>query len=244
MQRKIDDSTLAILSSATIEGNTILLNSGQLEREHYLKVNKVLEAMGGKWNRKVKGHIFDSEPTEQFESLILTGEYDTPTDYGYYPTPPGLVDEMITLANLSPDMLVLEPSAGRGAIVEKITLIVKVENVHCYELLPENSKYLSGYVQCRDFLGVSPNPIYDRVIMNPPFSKQQDIDHVTHALKFLKAGGMLVSIMSSGITFRRNKKTMTFLELIDGHKSMKQNPPESFRLSGTLVNTVTIVIEA
>ena len=34
----------------------------QLDRNDYVKVNKALEALGGKWNRKAKAHLFDEDP--------------------------------------------------------------------------------------------------------------------------------------------------------------------------------------
>jgi len=246
MSRKIDDEVLAILSNATISGSTIILNCGQLDRTLYLDVNKILEAMGGKWNRKAKGHIFPDNPNDKLEAILLTGEYDKPTDFGYFPTPLDLVDKMVTWAELTADMGVLEPSAGRGAIAERVAIIVGHNNVHCFELLPDNCETLMTYgflkAECCDFLSVEPRPLYDRVIMNPPFSRQQDIDHVTHALKCLKPNGKLVSIMASGITFRQNKKTVDFLNLIEGRSKIIPNPPGTFKLSGTLVNTVMLIV--
>ena len=248
MTREIDDTVLAILSSATINDNTVALNCGQLERKQYVEVNKVLEAMGGKWNRKSKGHIFSGNPTDKLEAIILTGEYDKPADYGYFPTPMDLVDNMIGMAELTPNMRVLEPSAGRGAIAERVARITGYDNVHCFELLPDNCEALMEYgfmkTECCDFLTVETKPLYDRVIMNPPFARQQDIDHVTHALKCVNPRGRLVSIMSSGVIFRQNRKTLDFLALIEGRNKIISNPSESFKLSGTLVNTVTIIIEA
>jgi len=157
-----------------------------------------------------------------------------------------LVDEMIVLVGLSPNMAVLEPSAGRGAIAERVARIVGHNNIHCFELLSDNCEALSimdsPKTECCDFLSVEPKPLYDRVIMNPPFSRQQDIDHVIHALKCLKPGGKLVSIMSSGVTFRQNKKTVDFLNLIEGRSKIIPNPPGTFKLSGTLVNTVMLIV--
>ena len=243
---KIDDMTLGVLSTASVEGDVVILNCGQLDRKQYVTVNKVLEAMGGKWNRKVKGHVFSESPIDKLESVILTGEYDKPADYGYFPTPLDLADKMITLAELTPDMVVLEPSAGQGAIAERVARIVGYERVHCFELLNDNCEALMKYgfrmVECCNFLSVEPRPLYDRVIMNPPFSKQQDIDHVTHALKCLKPNGRLVSIMASGVTFRQNRKTLEFLDLI-GDSEIIPNPLESFKLSGTLVHTVIVVVD-
>lgn len=243
---KINDKTLGILSTAGITDNLVTLNCGQLDRKDYLEVNNVLEAMGGKWNRKFKGHVFSENPSDKLEAIILTGEYDKPSDYGYFPTPLDLADKMITLAELTPGMVVLEPSAGQGAIAERVARIVGYDNVHCFELLSDNCNALHKYgfrnVECCDFLSVEPKPLYDRVIMNPPFAKQQDIDHVTHALKCLKPSGRLVSIMASGVTFRQNRKTLEFLDLI-GDSQIISNPPESFKLSGTLVNTVMVVLD-
>ena len=243
---KINNKTLAVLSTVSIDDTLVILDCGQLDRKEYTEVNKVLESMGGKWNRKLKGHVFNESPVDKLEAIILTGEYDKPSDYGYFPTPLDLADKMITLAELTPDMVILEPSAGQGAIAERVARIVGYDAVHCFELLGDNCNALHKYgfrnVECCDFLSVEPKPLYDRVIMNPPFAKQQDIDHVTHALKCLKPGGRLVSIMASGVTFRQNRKTLEFLDSI-GDSEIIPNPPESFKLSGTLVNTVMVVVD-
>ena len=71
---------------------------------------------------------------------------------------------------------------------------------------------------------------------------QADIDHVLHAFKFLKPGGRLVSIMASSVTYRENKKTIDFRELINRQGFIEQNPVDAFKASGTRVNTVTVVL--
>jgi len=246
--RKIDDTTLAILSRASVDGNILTLNCGQLDRKQYLEVNKILGVMGGKWDRKSKGHIFSDNPNDKLEAILLTGEYDKPADYGYFPTPMDLVDSMISLVGLSPGMVILEPSAGQGAIAERVARIVGHNNVHCFELLLDNCEALMKYgfikTECCDFLSVETKPLYDCVIMNPPFSRQQDIDHVLHALGCLKVTGKLASIMSSGVTFRENAKTKNFWNVLSNYDNqVLTNPANSFKLSGTLVNTITLVVE-
>jgi predicted RNA methylase len=245
ISRKIPDDVLRIMSMATVMGNVVVLNSGQLERDMYLKVNKVLEAMGGKWNRKEKGHVFNGDPVEKIESILLTGEYNMPADMGFYETPVEVVEMMIRHAKLDYGTRVLEPSAGMGAIARVVAQFVGKENVYCCELDTDRWVYLfnMGFVSgSRDFLKMEPATLFDRVIMNPPFSRQQDIDHVTHALKFLKPGGILVSIMGSGITFRENKKTVEFRNLLGRLDSnIIPLPSGSFKVSGTMVNTVMVV---
>lgn len=241
---KIKDDILAILSNVLVEGNTVYLNCAQLDRKMYLDVNKILETMGGKWNRKAKGHIFDGDPNEKLEAILLSGEYDKPADFGFFPTPDELVMTMIDYAELERGMNVLEPSAGTGAIAYRVKEITG--QVDCFELQEKNCQILQGIgimAECCDFLTVEAKPLYDRVVMNPPFAKQQDIDHVTHALKCVKPGGKLVSIMSSGVTFRQNKKTLNFLSLINGQCAIINNPQNSFKLSGTCVNTIIVIID-
>jgi hypothetical protein len=90
--KKIVDSILAILSRATVDGNSIILTCGQLDRKQYAAVNEILEAMSGKWNRKVKAHVFTEDPTDKLESVLLTGEIAPPKKYGYFPTPSYLAE--------------------------------------------------------------------------------------------------------------------------------------------------------
>ena len=61
---EIKENIRDILAECRAEGNVVYLPQRQLERADYEAVNKVLSALGGKWNRKAKGHVFDYEPEE------------------------------------------------------------------------------------------------------------------------------------------------------------------------------------
>lgn len=250
--QRLSNEVLSILSTLRIEGNAVFLTCGMLSadkagRKLYLDVNDALMALGGKWNRKAKGHVFDSDPTEKIENAILTGEVTPPSKNGYFPTPAPIVEQLIDLAGIQCDDLVLEPSAGQGNISNE--LIKHGALVHAFELLPENRKVLEGtnivLEKEPDFMKVDPTtlPSFDSVVMNPPFEKQQDIDHVLHAYKMLKPRGRLVSVMSSGVTFRNDKKATAFRELIDRVGGEIIPLPEgAFKESGTMVNTVIVVL--
>jgi predicted RNA methylase len=245
---RVDDAVLEVLSRAATNGNALTL-IGQLDRAMYTKVNKVLEAAGGKWDRKSKAHLFDKEASERVDEIILTGEVEVPKDeFNYFPSPPDVVARLMELADLGEGMRVLEPSAGKGAIAA-----VCVEcgaEVDCYELMEANFTHLTDSeayrsVRNMDFLAQSPEASYDRVVMNPPFAKQQDIKHVLHALKFLKPGGLLVSVMASSVTFRDNKLTQDFRDLIRERGGEIEALPEgAFKASGTGVRTVIVTIPA
>lgn len=247
--KKISEQTLAVLSRVTIEGNNILLTCGQLDRKQYQAVNDVLTILGGKWNRKAQAHVFPEDPTLKLESVINSGEITMPKANGYFPTPKAIAGRIVSCAVIEPGMKVLEPSAGQGAIADCIDR--EQCNVFCIELLPENISVLESkghYVMQADFLTVPVELLrYDRIVMNPPFAydghPQADIDHVNHALSFLSEKGRLVSIMSSGVLFRENKKTVEFREMVNEMGGYFERLPEgSFLESGTNVNTCFVVI--
>lgn len=247
---RVDNEVLNVLSAAECIGNNLKL-VGTLDRNLYTRTNKVLEAAGGKWNRSAKAHIFGTDASDRIEQIILTGDVVVPKDdFEFFPSPPEVVRHVIHLADISNGMCVLEPSAGQGAIAKAAHSAAADVMVDMYELMPANNDALnalnlslSGIGQPVDFLTVEPNPIYDRVVMNPPFGRQADIKHVTHALKFLKPGGLLVSVMASSVTFRSNKLTTDFRELVESHGGhIEELPSGAFKESGTMVNTVIVVI--
>lgn len=239
---KVSNDVLKVLSQSTTNGNALVLPYN-LERNMYTQVNKVLEASGGKWNKKAKAHLFDIDASDRIEQIILTGEVEIPKDeFNYFPTPNTVVDRLMELAEIEKGMEVLEPSAGQGAIAD--ACVKAGACVDCVELMEANYKVLlsKGYaVFTGDFLTMEPVLKYDRVVMNPPFLKQNDIKHVTHAMKFLKPNGILVAVMASSVTFRDNKLTTDFRAMVEANGGIiEELPTGSFKSSGTMVNTVIV----
>ncbi|MFA6102219.1 MAG: class I SAM-dependent methyltransferase [Victivallaceae bacterium] len=243
---RIDNDVLEVLSRAEVDGKALKL-TGQLERNLYVKVNKVLELCGGKWDKKAKAHLFDGDAAERVDEIIVSGEVEVPKDeFNYFPTPDKVVRQLLELAELRPGMTVLEPSAGRG----NIAYVMAKQGgaiVDCYELMEANYASLEitylNKVERRDFLTVEPEQRYDRVVMNPPFMKQSDVKHVNHALKFLKPGGRLVAVMSAGVIFRSNKLTADFRDMVaDRGGEFIELPDAAFKESGTMVRTVIVTI--
>lgn len=246
---RVELNVLHILSNAQVSGNHVVL-VGQLERKLYEKTNRVLEAAGGKWVRKARAHVFDCEAASRIDQILVTGEVDVPKDeFNYFPTPSNIVAKLVGLAAIAPGMRVLEPEAGQAAIA--LACVEAGAVVDCIELMEENFAKLQAMgrfnsVLNLDFLHVEPVPIYDRIVMNPPFLKQADIHHVNHALKFLRPGiGRLVSVMSAGVTFRENNLTTSFRQLVaERGGSLECLPEGAFKDSGTNVNTVVVSIPA
>ena len=255
MTDTIPEQVLTVLSTVEIEGHNVRITA-QLDRKLYLAVNKVLDRIGGTWNRKAKAHVFDVDPAGRLEVVINSGVLDPKVKTGYFPTPAVIVDRMIELADLNNRQLILEPSAGQGHIVKKIIEHMDTHSqVLVCENLPENVHILEEFgltVEGEFFEFVEEcngsgenGMLFDRIIMNPPFERQADIDHVTAAYGLLAPGGILVTIMSAGVLFRENKKTVEFRDNI-----MEQNvtyldrlPAGAFKESGTLVNTILLRLE-
>lgn len=243
--RIIDPDVAKVLSRATSEGNTLKLPDEQLERDLYVRVNKVLEALGGKWNRRQRAHVFENPDFSEALADALDDGFVVPWREGYFPTPPNLVARVIELARIEPRHRVLEPSAGQGALADAAATIVGTDHVTCVEINSANATVLweKGYkVIERDFMTTPVIDIFDRVVMNPPFDRKQEIDHVARALDMLKPGGWLVSIMSAAITFRSDRKTRELHELIERlGGTIEHNPEGSFK-PATPVNTVIVTV--
>ena len=251
---QIQNDVLSVLSTLDIDGNNVTITAS-LDRKLYLAVNKVLERIGGKWNRKAKAHVFDIDPTDRLNNTIESGELDPIVKTGYFPTPSVIVDKMIELADIKQGQLILEPSAGQGHIADKICNQLKLHthDIMVCEILSENKHILNekGYtVEQLEFFEFAKeckntNIEFDRIIMNPPFEKQSDISHVTTAHDLLAPNGSLVSIMSSGVTFRENKKTSEFRKnIIDPNCThIEHLPIGSFKESGTMVNTIMLRLD-
>lgn len=157
----------------------------------------------------------------------------------FFPTSAAVTEEAIDAADIQGGMDVLEPSAGMGHMADAIREQTGVEP-EVVELSGERRELLEakGYnLVGSDFMEVSGKQ-YDRIVMNPPFSKGRDIQHVQHAYSLLKPGGRLVAIMSEGAFFQSNKAAENFRAWLDGLGATSERLPEgSFMDPALPVNT-------
>lgn len=252
---KVKQEVLEVLSQAWCDDKELRL-VGQLDRKLYVETNKVLEACGGKWNRKQKAHVFEEEAQPLVDTVILTGEVRTHSEDGWFPTPPELADRVVVEARIEDGMSVLEPSAGEGALVMAVRRASAKARIVAVEF---NQRRFDKLFAARfdadpirllglDFMQLEPSVLggpFDRVVMNPPFAKGQDADHVTRALSLLRPGGRLVAIMASAVAFRTDRRYVEFRGLIADHGGLIEPLPDgSFTSSGTAVRTVLVAMTA
>jgi hypothetical protein len=79
---------------------------------------------------------------------------------------------------------------------------------------------------------------FDRILMNPPFERGSDIDHIEHAATLLRSGGRIVAICAHGPVQRR--RLMPLCARNDG--VWEDLPAGSFKHAGTMVNTAMLII--
>lgn len=168
---------------------------------------------------------------------------------GFYPTPRPLVIRMLELADIEPKDTILEPSAGLGHIADIIAEKHPDNELLLIEDYPTLAEALQtkGYqVQNEDFLQYQ-QIRFDKIIMNPPFEKLQDIDHVRHAYDRLKPGGRLVAIMAANKgQGAQRKKVVEFREWLDSIGAyIEENPEGAFKSAfrSTGVRTITVAID-
>lgn len=158
-----------------------------------------------------KEGISEADPLKKIEREICLRPIP-----GFFPTPPDIVELILEHAAIEPGMKVLEPSAGKGNIVDAVRDScpeVDLTCIECNSALAEILRLKGHNVINGDFLEHKGE--YDRIVMNPPFENLQDIDHVMHAYSLLKEGGILVSIMSESPFFRQDNKAVEFREWLD-----------------------------
>lgn len=122
------------------------------------------------------------------------------------------------------------------------------KSLHGIELNPAMNATLASKpytAQCGvDFLKVYESQGWNRIIMNPPFTKGQDIKHVLHAFDLLNPGGILVAITGAAGMFHTDKASVAFREFLNEQNAqIEKLPAGTFKQSGTMVETYIIRIQ-
>ncbi len=130
----------------------------------------------------------------------------------FYPTPESIIDRMISDLDLTMIKSILEPSAGKGDIVDALKQKAGRNNsfygcgrmktgpdIDCIEPVRNLQHILKGKgyrVVCDDFLKYDTMKEYGLIIMNPPFSN--GCKHLLKAMEMQKrSGGAVVCLLNA-----------------------------------------------
>lgn len=241
---KVED----VLKHCALENNVMKLPNVQLNKKSYLEAKKWIEEAGGSWSGgKVQGFTFPFNAERVFSILHQGKRYNIQQEFQFFETPAIAADWLVSLVGgISPKDTILEPSAGRGAIIKAIHRACPDVVVDCYELMPENRellKNLDGVNLCGDDFTKECTQSYTKIIANPPFAGNQDIKHVRLMYDHLADGGVLASITGCHWLFAQEKVCVEFREWLDSVGGVKYEMEKaSFKESGTNIDTVAIVI--
>ena len=201
------------------------------------ELEEIMHLIGGQrkqYNQAV-WFEFDYNPSDVISLLIISGVYPDFKSYQYYPTKNELCDIVIEKADIKPLDNCLEPSAGQGAIARHLFK----EKTTCIEISGINAAILKskGFKVCNeDFIKWSRKNAeqkFDKIIMNPPFSKNRAVLHVDTALTHLQETGKLVAIIPATYKDR---------VLFDGYKHDYSDVYQGF-FEGTQVAVIILCLE-
>ena len=139
--------TASVWQKCTVKDNVLKLPTEQLDRQIYDEVKKQLEAVGGKWKSgKTQGFVF-SETTDANDVLrqLLSGKdyLQEKKDFQFFATPKAVADEVAQhLGKIKDGAMILEPSAGQGALIKAVQRINDNVKFDVYEAMQENKKVL------------------------------------------------------------------------------------------------------
>lgn len=160
-------------------------------------------------------------------------------DLQFYRTPASVADEIVERAYPRDGARVLEPSCGDGAILDALRRFADSKRISIratgveYDAERAQAARAKGYsVHTANFLQVAPSPDFDVVLMNPPFYGKHYQQHVEHARKFLKPGGVLYAILPITAVTDHG-----FVDPGRGMDKWKDLPVGAFSESGTNINT-------
>lgn len=250
MQRmRISQRVADILDEADIDGQHLRLKR-DLDRSTYVEVDKILRAIGGKWNRNARAHVFPTDAAVAVANALRAGAVaNRQQELQMFETPEPLAERMADLAGVGAGNLVLEPSAGLGRLVRPllarkarvVAVDIDASHVEALRSLDVAGAHLSDFMHWAKQQG----PVFRAAVMNPPFRRNQDIRHVFQAWQLLAPGGRLVAIVSEHGFVGGEMEAVGFrhwLQSIDA--TVEQLPPDTFKASGTRVNARLILAEA
>ncbi len=237
-----------ILKHCTLEDGVLKLPKVQFNKKSYAEAKKWIEEAGGSWQSgKIQGFTFPFNPDRVFSILKEGKRCNLQQEYQFFETPAEVADWLVMLAGgIHENDTVLEPSAGRGALIKAIHRACPSVTVECYELMPENREFLYSLdnviILDEDFTKDSVGS-YTKIIANPPFSNNQDIEHVRIMYKLLEKGGTLAAITSSHWKIASEKKCVDFRNWLEEvHGEVFEIGAGEFKESGTSISTMAVVI--
>lgn len=193
------------------------------------------------------------------DTVFTSNSREVAKDLAFYWTPEPVGEIALRGLDMCAGWKILEPSAGEGHLVRSILKKCDSVTIDAVEYDAQRSKTLRDSfrsnvrVTTANFLKTRPEAKYDAVVMNPPFYRTHWMDHVHHAMKFLKPGGKLVAILPITARIGESAKHTKFRTWAKAHSPhphyadypiFRDLPLGSFKAAGTNVSTTVLTLKA
>lgn len=260
------DYPLNLVALMQVDGNSLKIPQHfRFDKKQYQNVKTVMEKAGGTYSKNA--FLFKENSLDVYLRIINGENYNLKKQFQFFATPPELAARLVELAGIQQGDNVLEPSAGQGAIIKAIYEAFPRQmegsndypgvTVDYFELMELNRKMIEQNIfatrnwhnrsSCmgEDFLqSDSTKWTYKRIVANPPFNKNQDIDHIRQMYAHLKPGGRIVTIASNHWMYSGNKKEQEFKDWLgEIDAEIIDLPAGTFKESGTMIAACIIIID-
>ena len=125
-----------ILKQCTIDDKVVRLPDIQLDRKTYCDVAKRLELIGGKWNRKFKGFLFENDPTELLADVQNGEKRNLKKEFQFFETPAELAEKLVSY-------IIISKLEQNNSFTFKITLFIFNVSLSSIDAFQEYSVLLS-----------------------------------------------------------------------------------------------------
>lgn len=240
-----------VSTSAVADGQYVKLTCGKLDGDLYKRIDALFGRFRGKWvGGKKAAHGFPEPITGQVViDSICAGIIPAINEYSLFPTQEPVIDLMLLELEAycdDPEAVYrfLEPSAGTGAIAQRLRTAYPNAIIDTIEIDPVNIRILQsqGFAPVgKDFLTYVTDCQYDAVIMNPPFNGNEYVKHIEKATKLIGAHGVVVAIAPASVSF--NDGALPLLNLVyERSGTIEPLPEKSFKASGYNGDTLLVTI--
>lgn len=200
LPQQILDMMMEAMARHSTKGSVVTMPYCPEKTASIKELGHIMESLGGRSSQCSSKYEFDYDPTSVLESIILAGHIPDDISHQFYATSRALASQVADEADIQEGMSILEPSAGTGSLAQHLPK----GQTTCVEVSPLRCSILKGLgfddVHTADFLEWSEGPHrFDRVVMNPPFSKGRALLHLDAAGRCLKDGGRLVAILPASL---------------------------------------------
>ena len=237
------------LKKCRVEGNTVFLppiSEGVLK--NYNEVRKALLNAGAEY--KKNSFIFKSSAQPFIDRLTSGENVNIKKEFQAFFTPKDVAEWLVQHLFITEDDTILEPNGGEGALIKAIRSEGHKNHVYTYELNPIFSDILSSIKDVTllgsDFLKAdkSLHGTFNKIIANPPFNKNQDIEHIYKMWDMLAKKGRIVTVASKHWQFANDKKCKQFKEWMEENEAeIYPLDKGAFKSSGTNVESCILIID-